>query len=128
MRISDWSSDVCSSDLVGRGRPGAAEDLGIGDLEPQGRPAARAVAVEEAARGARVHAIFRLERRDRLGRQRRAPRAVISRIGEFVGAGRDMMVVDYPDTRRSEKRRVGEEVGKTSRYGWLRLVFKKKYK
>src|SRR3546814_15329219 len=89
MRISDWSSDVCSSDLlqrrdhlalvadqreiltvgagigvgvrgidvdigevveiagVGCGRPGAAENLGIGDLQPQGRPAARAVAVEE---------------------------------------------------------------------------------
>src|SRR3546814_11447469 len=95
MRISDWSSDVCSSDLlqrrdhlalvadqreiltvgagigvgvrgidvdigevveiagVGCGRPGAAENLGIGDLQPQGRPAARAVAVEETPRGTR---------------------------------------------------------------------------
>src|SRR3546814_2251853 len=46
---------------VGCGRPGAAENLGIGDLQPQGRPAARAVAVEETPRGTRVHAIFRSE-------------------------------------------------------------------
>src|SRR3546814_11890014 len=33
MRISDWSSDVCSSDLVMLGHPGAieAQGLGLGD-------------------------------------------------------------------------------------------------
>src|SRR3546814_1509528 len=36
MRISDWSSDVCSSDLPGRGRPG-----GVRRREQYGRPADR---------------------------------------------------------------------------------------
>src|SRR3546814_15588736 len=30
MRISDWSSDVCSSDLIEGFRPGVAERLGVG--------------------------------------------------------------------------------------------------
>src|SRR3546814_18799158 len=36
MRISDWSSDVCSSDLEGTGRPGqralSVHDFGMGDM------------------------------------------------------------------------------------------------
>src|SRR3546814_10587493 len=32
MRISDWSSDVCSSDLHARRRRVAAEALGVGDV------------------------------------------------------------------------------------------------
>src|SRR3546814_1729997 len=33
MRISDWSSDVCSSDLGDRGRPG--QQAAVGDREPE---------------------------------------------------------------------------------------------
>src|SRR3546814_1165771 len=34
MRISDWSSDVCSSDLVGRGQFFQRPDQGFGDEAP----------------------------------------------------------------------------------------------
>src|SRR3546814_3161870 len=40
MRISDWSSDVCSSDLLGRGVPAGAGSVGAG---PRPGRAARAV-------------------------------------------------------------------------------------
>src|SRR3546814_2010453 len=36
MRISDWSSDVCSSDLIGHERGAAFRPLGRGDGENQG--------------------------------------------------------------------------------------------
>src|SRR3546814_8713032 len=41
MRISDWSSDVCSSDLVGQALDGLAEALVVLDTD---RPAVRDVA------------------------------------------------------------------------------------
>src|SRR3546814_4368805 len=34
MRISDWSSDVCSSDLVGRARVLPGQVVATGDVEP----------------------------------------------------------------------------------------------
>src|SRR3546814_14293080 len=45
MRISDWSSDVCSSDLIGRGRAGDAGELPRDGrrrvhFDPRGREAA----------------------------------------------------------------------------------------
>src|SRR3546814_13167022 len=37
MRISDWSSDVCSSDLNGGGAyPNGAESIGVAQLPPPG--------------------------------------------------------------------------------------------
>src|SRR3546814_15140261 len=36
MRISDWSSDVCSSDLIGRRALGRKHETGIGTSWPQG--------------------------------------------------------------------------------------------
>src|SRR3546814_11559191 len=39
MRISDWSSDVCSSDLVGvkAGRRGQRQDVAVLDIDHNGR-------------------------------------------------------------------------------------------
>src|SRR3546814_10202433 len=41
MRISDWSSDVCSSDLIAEGGIAAGGKIGIADIAPadQGQPA-----------------------------------------------------------------------------------------
>src|SRR3546814_9535062 len=53
MRISDWSSDVCSSDLIpfdGADAPRPAEDEGAAGT-PQGRQAAPAAGAHEALQG-----------------------------------------------------------------------------
>src|SRR3546814_16537420 len=53
MRISDWSSDVCSSDLAGGSPPrGALPVAPRAQPRPQGRPGA---AHREEARGRRDH-------------------------------------------------------------------------
>src|SRR3546814_18569423 len=49
MRISDWSSDVCSSDLAGDRWPVALHHL-VGDAAPQHRPALVHEAGEESVR------------------------------------------------------------------------------
>src|SRR3546814_13547767 len=44
MRISDWSSDVCSSDLAGHGRrQGEHRELEPGEVETEGGASGRAV-------------------------------------------------------------------------------------
>src|SRR3546814_9820700 len=52
MRISDWSSDVCSSDLLGAGRVGhpAARRMGSGTLSALGPARAAAARLRAAAR------------------------------------------------------------------------------
>src|SRR3546814_15660702 len=75
MRISDWSSDVCSSDLLDDGEDGRMLDQRGGTFraseqppEPLGR---RAVETALAKRSARERAgKIGLERGDRLGRKR----------------------------------------------------------
>src|SRR3546814_10073159 len=90
MRISDWSSDVCSSDLRGQDIvAGAVEDaVDAGDLV-RGRALAHALDDRDAARDRR----FIFERHARLFRQ----------PGEV---------------QRSEERRVGKECVSTCRSRW----------
>src|SRR3546814_14786319 len=69
MRISDWSSDVCSSDLLGHRRGdaravAAIEPDGVGQLR-------RADFASTLARGAMAHSAICLEQR-RAARRRRA--------------------------------------------------------
>src|SRR3546814_12697030 len=98
MRISDWSSDVCSSDLIIEG----------GGIERQR-------AVHEAVLGADFKGvdIFRLERR-----------AIIDggKLPEGKIAGQSLPEVDNERTDagrgRSEERRVGKECVSTCRYRW----------
>src|SRR3546814_4501093 len=61
MRISDWSSDVCSSDLVERGFPGAAEPREAGLAEDLRQPGLAGLRAEHqaAAVGDRVRAADR---------------------------------------------------------------------
>src|SRR3546814_13626422 len=99
MRISDWSSDVCSSDLLDDGEDGRMLDQRGGTFraseqppEPLGR---RAVETALAKRSARERAgKIGIERGDRLGRKR---------IGNDA---------------RSEARRVGKECVRTCRSRW----------
>src|SRR3546814_14018148 len=97
MRISDWSSDVCSSDLyavlVGQALDGLGEGDAV-DLHQEGQDVAALLApeaVEVAARRGHVE-------------------------------GRRLLVVEGAQAlhraARSEERRVGEECGSTCRSRW----------
>src|SRR3546814_11255298 len=110
MRISDWSSDVCSSDLLLRHFAGGVARLGI-----QAEPAAPAAALFLLGLGLRIHA--RLVRGCVPLGEREAPRI---RAGS-IGAAR----LRHP---RSEERRVGKECVSTCRSRWAPYHKKKKNK
>src|SRR3546814_20724019 len=98
MRISDWSSDVCSSDLAGEIEPldslRAADDFVI--AMPPAKP--EQVIVE------------------RLGEN---PHLVAIGIdAERAVALRQLRAVAAVDQRRSEERRVGKECVRTCRSRW----------
>src|SRR3546814_17548684 len=100
MRISDWSSDVCSSDLVERGRTGRGPlDSGI---------AWRPLAVE-ASRSPTFSAHVNLSL---------TPRGYAAHM---VGDMESVMSTQffYRDGR-SEERSVGKECVSTCRYRWTR--------
>src|SRR3546814_17925797 len=94
MRISDWSSDVCSSDLVSlaTAEPALVTDIGCGDT------VARRRATAELAR----HLAMRLRCYDILADE---PATRSDTLPLFTEA-------------RSEERRVGEECGSTCRSRW----------
>src|SRR3546814_5524303 len=90
MRISDWSSDVCSSDLTMMGRDAERQQLALvrGDAaqrEPDQRPA----------------------------RRRPRDQPVGARHGEDLAQH-----VGSPGIERSEERRVGKECVSTCRSRW----------
>ncbi len=68
--------------------------------ELQRGPAAAGVAVEEAAGGLGVHAVFLLEHGDELGGEGGAPGAVVYGVGELVGALRAGFIEHDPDHGR----------------------------
>src|SRR3546814_17358982 len=91
MRISDWSSDVCSSDLAQRGPPliGAAPE--------------------------NAHHQHREERRGgKRERRRHHEQNVGGLAGRHPGRGKRHGQQQY----RSQERRVGKECGRTGRYRW----------
>src|SRR3546814_14149122 len=100
MRISDWSSDVCSSDLLGAVVPGT-------DLSQHARLLSR---VHDAVLS---------------GQEPPAqPRTVVARSWSRVAAGGltpdhcgASTVADFSELR-SEERRVGQECVSTCRYRW----------
>src|SRR3546814_17774496 len=119
MRISDWSSDVCSSDLK--------RDAGPVGAEPQAVPGP-VVGEDE------VPAIFqaaigddKMGRRNRKGVSRRASRR---RHVEDVGVTADRRRPERRTfarraERRSEERRVGKECVRTCRSRWSRYTIQK---
>src|SRR3546814_17938198 len=101
MRISDWSSDVCSSDLA----------VPTPGLECGGLPAHIHHPTGSAATGAT------LSEADGVNAWRTAPRPTASPDGSGATPGR---------TSRSEERRVGKECVSTCRSRWSPYHEKKK--
>src|SRR3546814_12303548 len=109
MRISDWSSDVCSSDLLGmdvehrfdlfgaQGAGGGDHALGLAAAEPE---AAVGVEVAEVA-----HAV------DDAGTSARCARALTPTLSRKRERGQK-------PSPRSEERRVGKECVSTCRSRW----------
>src|SRR3546814_14145751 len=97
MRISDWSSDVCSSDLAAPADVAAAEAVGEGDLVDCGISGVARFFQGVAGRGDREHAAARGDELAVLFRRARL---------EDARAG------------RSEERRVGQACVSTCRSRW----------
>src|SRR3546814_1639790 len=96
MRISDWSSDVCSSDLP--------ELLALALLDVEGGHQVLDVRLAHALGHVEVARLL-------VGRQEEAVlAAVLPNLAEEVGAALD--------GERSEERRVGKECGSTYRSRW----------
>src|SRR3546814_13176822 len=101
MRISDWSSDVCSSDLRRHGR-----HLPAGRRRRSVRPSF----TDLKKRDGSMTDIATLSDLERLVEERAIER-VLSDYAYYL----DM---NMPDRMRSEERRVGKEGGSTGRSRW----------
>src|SRR3546814_14007896 len=120
MRISDWSSDVCSSDLQGRGRE---HDRGEGQDQALEGQALQAFGREESDRDA-----GRGPGRDRHHqRDLRAEQMALKNYKPTSPARRGLILVDKTQLwkgkpvkalteGRSEERRAGKEMVSTGRY------------
>src|SRR3546814_15261648 len=104
MRISDWSSDVCSSDLGDvAGQPVAQEALELADLEEE------VLRLAQLRRGATDHRVGRLE----LGRRIRcaAVLAVVAVLVRRAAVGADALDVAVGQIgRASWRERVWQSV------------------
>src|SRR3546814_18486153 len=106
MRISDWSSDVCSSDL----QPAAAVViLFVAFFGAEGRGGEPVQIVGEPALDARADR--GIARRILAREQRRGARDLD-----------DLQRVDHPDRARPEERRVGKEGVSPCRYRWAPYI------
>src|SRR3546814_3918558 len=104
MRISDWSSDVCSSDLRDRLLPPVPRHLA---RPRRTRPPHRTRRTGRAGDAARATAVPRRP----LTPRRPPPR---------LQAGLPQEEAEVPARGRSEERRVGKECVSTCRYRWTR--------
>src|SRR3546814_19098440 len=101
VRISDWSSDVCSSDLVARrGELCAGRRNQYSDHQPQRR------VVEQPAPGAEHH-VGRIEHR-----RRPAVAAGLDRAGLFAAIRGDRLDADAADHRRQPRRGAIAAIGR----------------
>src|SRR3546814_17152587 len=100
MRISDWSSDVCSSDLANE---------------------ARALRDQENATRRAIENILRDLSADLTGQ-------VGAYAGDERGRNNSGCLENEGRARSSEERRVGTECVRTCRYRWSRYHYKKKNK
>src|SRR3546814_17510904 len=123
MRISDWSSDVCSSDLLDTALAGRIwEAIVVDDNSPDGT----ADAAREIARNdRRVRVIQRIGRR---GLSTACIEGMCATAAPLVAViDGDLQhdetllprMIDAPE--RSEERRVGKECVSPCRYGWVPL-------
>src|SRR3546814_15150795 len=109
MRISDWSSDVCSSDLIGE--------------QMIGGQAGERRLVERTERSLGFESPAARVRRARAVDEAKGVDAVIGAVGETVGErrGGDMILIGTGFGligQRPEERRVGNECGRTCMSRW----------
>src|SRR3546814_12484974 len=93
MRISDWSSDVCSSDLMNR-------QMGIDMITTM-------MEVRENPRPGLINALLQL----RIDGEPAPDLEILGNLGLIIGGG-------FDTTTRSEERRVGKECVSTCRSRW----------
>src|SRR3546814_14078313 len=105
MRISDWSSDVCSSDLVLRQHAHPGENVRIK------ANAARDQVVVGAGPGLRHRLVADMMR------PRRGARAKDGHVGAALADHPDLVRLQRP-ANRSEERRVGKECVSTCSIWW----------
>src|SRR3546814_12147003 len=98
MRISDWSSDVCSSDLHHRADRAQRQRTGTGDER----------------RDVQFYALVGVV--DRL----------VQELAAIIGVARKPVVCQVCIQPRSEERRVGKECVSTCRSRWSSYHYKKK--
>src|SRR3546814_20934134 len=113
MRISDWSSDVCSSDLVG--------DVAVEEVDAENAPAAQAALIADVDAPSLFVAEFRIT----------AGAILVARRLIFFDGGAEIVIWTANRTGegyRSEERRVGKECGWTCRYRWWPDHYKKQDK
>src|SRR3546814_15876544 len=129
MRISDWSSDVCSSDLIrAPGQVRSVQDIGdiiVGTAQGERPIRIRDVAQVELGRELRTGAATENGREVVLG-------TVFMLIGEnsravSLAVGEKMEEINRTLPERSEERRVGKECVSTCRSRWSPYTLKKKY-
>src|SRR3546814_16660692 len=109
MRISDWSSDVCSSDLVVLGIDTDKERISLGIKQLEGDPFNNFVATYD--KGAVVPGVIKsVEARG----------AVVTLSVDVEGYLRasEISTGRVEDASRSEERRVGKEWVGTCRFRW----------
>src|SRR3546814_15490959 len=102
MRISDWSSDVCSSDLLATGDDHSAVKAKLKDLV-----------------GADIAAAYKLTSKSASSDALNAARAKAKEA--FASEDPQMQMVAIKQVKkleRSEERRVGKECGSTCRSRW----------
>src|SRR3546814_13624054 len=107
MRISDWSSDVCSSDLIARQQPEPAVDVAYEGFEEAVDD------VEVGVHGQALCCALSVARVD-VGGADEALRPLPRRFHRLLLTG----LLDRIGTIRSEERRVGKECVSTCRSRW----------
>src|SRR3546814_15919057 len=111
MRISDWSSDVCSSDLIsGEDANDDATQASAGHVVGDYAPHLKA----DGLAGARIGVV-----RDLMGYQPDVDAAMEKAIATMQAAGATVVDADITTLNdKSEERRVGKECVMTCRFRW----------
>src|SRR3546814_13425784 len=118
MRISDWSSDVCSSDLLRADGGGAILQDTAKDIDGAGAGGNRVIdEIRHRNTPVGEAPVAVGKRRDcggvaRVTRERRAPVALLPGVDEQREAGSDIV------GPRKERHGGGKEGGRTVRYWW----------
>src|SRR3546814_11610428 len=110
MRISDWSSDVCSSDLLKHPRL----HVDLRDYVGLIFESAAATLRSYAERKRELGVLDFTDQESLLLRALDNP-AISATLADELAL---LLVDEFPDTIRSEDRRVGKECGGTCRFGW----------